>query len=198
MIRDKEYGLVSCKRELEILRRLNKEVNMMRVRRCRYRDCHAYAEFPNHYCAKHIAHEAEYLASRAKWKHTRNKAQTHRYNAVTRNRNDAKREQYNFYRTKQWQSLRIQTLEHQHYICQYCGAFNSKTVDHVVPIEANSKLKADISNLATICRKCHHTKTEWEQSYYGTGNGNKLKDVEPIADINKIVLMMNGGTQNER
>ena len=170
----------------------------MRVRRCRYTGCHAMAEFPNHYCKQHIEHEAEYIASRQKWSNQHNKQRQHRYNTVTRNRNNIKREQYNFYRTKRWQSLRTQTLEHQHYICQYCGTFNSKTVDHVVPIEANPKRKADISNLATICRKCHHAKTEWERKYYGTGDGNKLKDVEPISDVKMITVMINGGNKDER
>ncbi|WP_034991604.1 HNH endonuclease [Liquorilactobacillus vini] len=169
----------------------------MRVRRCRYTGCHAMAEFPNHYCKQHMEHEAEYIASRQKWSNQHNKQRQHRYNTVTRNRNDTKREQYNFYRTRQWAHLRQQVLDRDHYICQYCGAINSKTVDHIVPIEADSKRKADINNLATICRRCHYTKTQWEQSYYGTGRGNILTGAEPVVDIHKIVFLMNKNQKNE-
>lgn len=190
MIRDKDYGLVSGKQELEMLRRLNREVNTMRVRRCRYHDCHAYAEFPNHYCKQHVEHEVEYIASRQKWSNQHNKQRQHRYNTVTRNRNDTKREQYNFYRTRQWAHLRQQALERDHYICQYCGAINSKTVDHIVPVEAFPNYKSNIDNLATICRKCHALKTKFEQKYYGCGQGNKLTGAKPIDNINEITLLM--------
>ncbi|KRL02512.1 HNH endonuclease [Liquorilactobacillus capillatus] len=170
---------------------------MPRVRRCRYPSCHAMVEFPNHYCSEHFEHEAEYVASRQKWTNSnKSKAQSHKYNTVTRNRSETKREQYNFYRTRQWSHLRQQVLDRDHYLCQYCRAIskltpNSKTVDHVVPVEARPNSKADINNLAVICRQCHHKKTDWERKYYGTGDGNTLKDVEPITDINRIVLMMN-------
>jgi 5-methylcytosine-specific restriction endonuclease McrA len=187
MFVDKDYGLVSSKIELNILRRLNAE---MRVRRCRYTGCHAMAEFPNHYCKQHIEHEAEYIASRQKWSNQHNKQRQHRYNTVTRNRNNIKREQYNFYRTRQWAHLRQQVLDRDHYICQYCGAINSKTVDHIIPVEFQLKSKADINNLAVICRSCHRLKTDWEQRYYGCGNGNTLKDVEPISNVKMIATMM--------
>lgn len=120
----------------------------------------------------------------------------HKYNTVTRNRNETKREQYSFYRTRQWSHLRQRVLDRDHYLCRYCQAIgkltpNSKTVDHIVPVEAQPSSKDDIDNLAVICRQCHHKKTEWEQKHYGTGNGNTLKDVEPITDINQISMLMN-------
>ncbi len=155
-------------------------------------------QYPNHYCEKHFEHEAEYLASRQKWFNAhRSKAQTHKYNTVTRNRNETKQEQYNFYRTRQWSHLRQQVLDRDHYLCQYCKVIgkitpNSKTVDHIVPVEAQPNSKADINNLAVICRQCHRKKTDWEQKYYGCGNGNTLKDVEPISDVRMIVTMLKG------
>lgn len=170
---------------------------MPRYRRCRQTNCHSMVQYPNHYCEKHFEHEAEYLASRQKWFNAhRSKAQTHKYNTVTRNRNETKQEQYNFYRTRQWSHLRQQVLDRDHYLCQYCKAIgkitpNSKIADHIVPVEAQPNSKADINNLAVICRLCHHKKTEWEQQHYGTGNGNTLKDVEPISDVKIIAAMMN-------
>ena len=72
---------------------------MPRVRRCRYKDCHAMVELPDHYCQQHYSYEAEYIANRQKWARSRSKSYQHRYNAVTRNRNSNKSEQYNFYRS---------------------------------------------------------------------------------------------------
>lgn len=166
---------------------------MPRVRRCRQPGCHLMVKLPDHYCAKHYEHEAEYLASRQKWTRSGDQATRHKYNTVTRYRTYDKQEQYQFYRGKQWQSLRQLVLDRDHYVCQYCGRPNSNTVDHIRPVEAFPDDKDNIKNLATICRKCHYKKTKFEQKYYGCGQGNTLKDVEPITDTNRIVLMMNGG-----
>lgn len=40
---------------------------MPKVRRCRQYGCHAMCLLPKHYCPKHVEHEKEYLATRAKW-----------------------------------------------------------------------------------------------------------------------------------
>lgn len=168
---------------------------MPRVRRCRQYGCHAMVEFPNHYCSEHFEHEAEYLAKRQKWARSHDLKYTHKYNIVSRNRNPNKTNQYQFYRSKQWVVLRRQVLERDNYLCQYCkaqGQFtpNSRTVDHIVPIEVDSSMQANLANLVTTCRNCHRIKTAWEQSYYGTGQENALKDVKEIADIQAIVILM--------
>ncbi|MGX6429571.1 HNH endonuclease [Levilactobacillus yonginensis] len=168
---------------------------MPRVRRCRQPGCHQMVELPDHYCSEHYEHEAEYLASRERWARSHDKQYTHKYNTVTRNRDDTKRQQYNFYRTRQWAHLRQQVLERDHYLCAYCkvqGVITpAKTVDHLRPIEAFPNDKANINNLAVICGKCHRRKTDWEQRYYGTGQGNELKQVTPISDVSLIVVLMN-------
>lgn len=161
---------------------------MPRVRRCRYDNCHALVELPLHYCSQHIHYEAKYKQERERYSRSR-------YNKYQRNRNDEKKEQYQFYRSKQWVHLRKSVLDRQHYLCQYCLAKgkltpNSKTVDHIVPIEVNSQLKADSSNLATTCRACHNLKTEWERRYYGTGAGNKRTNAPQIQNIKTIVRLM--------
>ena len=67
----------------------------------------------------------------------------------------------------------------------------AKTVDHIVPIEFDETLKANVDNLAVICGSCHRAKTDWEQLYYGTGQGNTITGVEPINDVSAIVTLMN-------
>ncbi|MEL5725253.1 HNH endonuclease [Lactiplantibacillus pentosus] len=98
--------------------------------------------------------------------------------------------------------LRQQVLERDHYLCAYCKSQGvitpAKTVDHVVPIEFDETLKANIDNLAVICGSCHRAKTDWEQSYYGTGQGNELqRQVDEITDVSTINVLMNGGTQHD-
>lgn len=165
---------------------------MPRVRRCRQPGCHAMVQFPNHYCAQHFEHEAEYLANRQRWARSHGKQYQHKYNHVTRYRNDIKSKQYNFYRTTTWARLRQRALDRDHYVCQYCGQPNSKTADHIIPIEYDKQLKDHLDNLATICRKCHRLKTDWEHQYYGTGQGNEIKNVSEMFDVNKISTLMNG------
>lgn len=144
-------------------------------------------QLPDHYCAKHYEHEAEYLANRQRWARSHGQAYQRKYNQVTRNRSKTKSEQYGFYHTKQWQSLRQQVLDRDHYVCQYCGRPNSKTVDHVVPVEYDHDLMTSVDNLAVICWPCHRRKTDWEQGYYGTGQGNTLKQVPEVHDIHQIL-----------
>lgn len=167
---------------------------MPRVRRCRQQGCHLMVEYPNHYCRRHFEHEAEYLASRQKWARSRERQYQRKYNTVSRNRSERKSEQYNFYRSRQWSRLRQIVLDRDHYLCRYCGAINivtsAKTVDHIVPIEYNASLRDDLNNLAVICYKCHRLKTDWEQEYYGTGQGNRLKNVPEVKNINQVVRQM--------
>lgn len=163
---------------------------MPRYRRCRQPGCHAMVQLPNHYCAKHHEHEAEYLANRQRWARSHSKTYQHRYNTQTRYRDDTKSEQYRFYHTRQWQALRQQVLDRDHFICRYCGKPNSRTVDHIVPIEYDKALMDKADNLATICRDCHRLKTLWEQSYYGTGIGRELKKSPEIKEISIVKKLM--------
>lgn len=163
---------------------------MSRYRRCRYPNCHAMVQLPDHYCKQHYSHEAEYLASRQRWARAHSKQYQHKYNAVTRYRNDTKSKQYNFYRTRQWQELRQRTLDRDHYICQYCGQPNSKTVDHIVPIEFDKSLMTNPTNLCTICRKCHRAKTDWEQFYYFVRRDVPNTKAIEIHDVNIIVNLI--------
>ena len=168
---------------------------MPKMRRCRYPHCHAMVQVPDHYCAKHYDHEAPYRASRLRWARSHSKQYQHRYNTRTRYRDETKAKQYDFYRTKQWQSLRQQVLDRDHYVCVYCGRPNSNTVDHTVPIEYDPTKMTEVGNLVTVCRRCHHLKTQWEESYYGTGIHQKHKKVPEIQDIATIKSLMEENAQ---
>jgi Restriction endonuclease len=162
---------------------------MPAVQRCKYKGCHTLVERPTLCCAKHKQYEQELKEQRERYSRSR-------YNKYTRNQNEQKKEQYNFYRKKRlWGNLRLACLKRDNYICLYCLAIgkvtaNSKTADHVVPIEANPKLKAELSNLATCCRDCHNLKTIWEREHYGTGQGNQLTHAKEITDIKIISNLM--------
>lgn len=169
---------------------------MPRMRRCREPGCYKLVALPHVYCLQHRDKEAVYFEQRQKWHRARdNKHKQFVYNTITRNRDDIKQQQYLFYRSKRWTSLRKQALARDHYLCQYCLAQGittpAKTVDHTVPIEWEPSRKADLENLVTICSHCHRLKTNWEQSYYGTGKNQKLKrNVKAITDVASIVLLM--------
>lgn len=163
---------------------------MPRFRRCRQANCHAMVQYPNHYCKQHFNHEAEYLANRQRWARSHLSCYQNKYNHVTRNRNASKSEQYRFYHTKTWSTLRQQVLSRDHFVCQYCGRPNSKTVDHIVPFEYDPARKADITNLTVICAQCHRQKTDWEQLYYGTGQGHELKHVAEISSVTEVKRLM--------
>lgn len=161
---------------------------MPRVRRCQYNNCHALVELPLHYCSRHMQYEEKYKEQRERYSRKR-------YNKYQRNRKTEKKAQYQFYRTRQWVHLRQSVLDKQHYLCQYCLAQgkltpNSKTVDHIIPIEVNHQLKAASSNLAVTCRTCHQLKTQWEQGYYGTGSANQATNAPQIRSIATIARII--------
>ena len=159
---------------------------MPRVKRCRANGCHAMVAFDSRYCKRH-----QDLAM----DEPKPKRNNYHYNHHVRNRDENKSNQYAFYRTRQWVHLRQQALERDHYVCQYCRLSSvvtpAKTVDHIVPVEADQGLATKLDNLAVICPSCHTKKTRWEQGYYGTGNERELKAVRPIIDIALINKLMN-------
>ncbi len=144
-------------------------IDIARVRRCKYAGCRTFVDISDgYYCKEH----ADQAPKREVYSRTK-------YNKYTRNRSEDKREQYNFYRSKIWSSLRRVVLERDHYLCQYCLALgtvtpNSKIGDHVTPFEVAPELRTDPKNIATACRACDNAKRTLEQQIYGTGQGNTL------------------------
>ena len=143
---------------------------MPMVRRCKYTGCHTLVERPAHFCEKHKQYEAEYAKQREAYSRTY-------YNKRVRNKDEANKERYQFYRSKTWASLRKLALERDNYLCQYCLALgvvrpNSNIGDHITPAEIAPELRTDLSNIATACRDCDNVKRKLEQEIYGTGQGN--------------------------
>lgn len=67
-----------------------------------------------------------------------------------------------FYKTPEWKSLRDRKFK-QDSLCQDCkdNGFmrEGHDVDHVIEIKDDWSRRLDITNLRTLCRACHVTKT---------------------------------------
>ena len=63
------------------------------------------------------------------------------------------------YHTGAWTRLRLQALNRDRWLCQYClarGRFTyASEVHHLVPVEADPTLALTLSNLVSLCRTCH-------------------------------------------
>ncbi|MEI3638214.1 HNH endonuclease [Lactococcus lactis subsp. lactis] len=159
--------------------------------RCREPNCHAVVIRPLHYCTKHADKEAAYQESRERWTNRTDNTKRYKdYNKRKREYSDIKVEQNKFYQSKQWKSIRDVVRRRDNFLCQYCKAHNrvrtGKIVDHIVPVEFDLNGKTIMDNLAFCCSKCHTRKTKWEQIYYGTGYGNKTKNVIPIKNVKDV------------
>lgn len=173
---------------------------MPRVRTCRAVDCKRLASPGHLYCDAHVDQERAYLSRREAYLKSRQgnpkkaKQQQWAYNHIKRYSRPVKAEQNKFYHTKAWTSLREVVLKRDYHLCQYCQAMGKMTtgniVDHVIPIEYDPADMRNADNLVTCCRDCHQLKTRWEQSYYGTGQGNTMKTVAKVSDVSAIVKMM--------
>ena len=64
-----------------------------------------------------------------------------------------------FYHWPVWRRLRIQALERDHYLCQEClrqGRLTAATeVHHKQEIRTHPELALVLSNLESLCWKCH-------------------------------------------
>lgn len=78
------------------------------------------------------------------------------------------------YKTKHWQQLRKQVLNHQP-LCVECLKVKRITpatvVDHIKPHKGDEKLFYDINNLQPLCKSCHDRKTakedgRWKRRVY--------------------------------
>lgn len=64
-----------------------------------------------------------------------------------------------FYRSRQWQHLRLSVLAENHHLCEVCKAQGkltaADTVHHIIELKQNWELRLTRSNLQAICRTCH-------------------------------------------
>ncbi len=160
---------------------------MPRVKQCRKVGCHQLATNGHAYCDDHQDLEVEQ-------QNRHDKYMSQRYNKQIRNRDETKQTQTAFYRTKQWIELRKVVLKRDNYLCQYCEIQGivtpAKVVDHIVPIEYDISRKADVTNLAVVCGRCHSAKTLWEQKYYGTGQYQNKKIIPEVKSVAGVVRSM--------
>lgn len=84
----------------------------------------------------------------------------------------------NFYREKEWLNLRALKLSINP-MCQRCSKEErpvpADQVHHIVDIRDDPERRLDISNLESLCAKCHAKET---YSIYLRGSWEKTKDIK--------------------
>lgn len=151
-----------------------------KVHRCREVGCRTMIPYEETWCAVH-----EPLHPR------RVSAKTYKQYDDKRKADPERGERNKFYHDTVWRQMRAYIMERDNGMCGYCAMWDRVTpadmVDHIVPREFDRELELDEDNLIASCNWCHRQKTNWEQKYYGTGNGHKLRsDVIPITDVKLI------------
>ncbi|QFU07291.1 HNH endonuclease [Rhodobacteraceae bacterium THAF1] len=65
-------------------------------------------------------------------------------------------------RTRRWKALRIHALDRDEWQCVQCGTHRRLEVDHIEPVRTRPDLAWTLSNLQTLCGRCHARKTRIE------------------------------------
>jgi 5-methylcytosine-specific restriction endonuclease McrA len=65
-------------------------------------------------------------------------------------------------RTRRWKALRLLALRRDKFRCVKCGARGRLEVDHVISVRTAPERAFDLSNLQSLCPKCHGAKTRIE------------------------------------
>lgn len=78
-----------------------------------------------------------------------------------------KRDEYNRHSAKvtrgpRWKALRIQVLDRDGWQCVQCGERRRLECDHIEPVRDRPNLSYVLSNLQTLCGRCHARKTRLE------------------------------------
>lgn len=88
-----------------------------------------------------------------------------------------------FYDTAQWQQLRALKLR-ANPLCEGCEAGGVLTpaseVDHVVSVSQAPELRADLSNLRSLCKPCHSAKTAAQDGGMGRAPGEVRRPAPPL------------------
>lgn len=81
---------------------------------------------------------------------------------------------------KRWKRLRWRALKRDNFLCvgtlpdgNKCGARGRLEVDHVKPVRTHPELAFELSNLQSLCVRCHSRKTRLE---VGLGVANPARD----------------------
>jgi 5-methylcytosine-specific restriction endonuclease McrA len=65
-------------------------------------------------------------------------------------------------RTPRWKALRVIAKRRDGWKCVQCGASGDLEVDHIEPVRTRPDLAYELSNLQTLCVRCHSRKTRIE------------------------------------
>ncbi|PKQ13217.1 MAG: endonuclease [Alphaproteobacteria bacterium HGW-Alphaproteobacteria-1] len=65
-------------------------------------------------------------------------------------------------RGPRWKALRMQALERDDWQCVQCGTRHRLEIDHIEPVRTRPDLAYSLSNLQTLCGRCHARKTRIE------------------------------------
>lgn len=143
---------------------------MAKWHECIHPTCHDLIQYPDKYCDKHRQIASEKRAERIK----QHSSQRNKFY----NQHNRDREANSFYQSKAWKSTRNYVINRDHYMCCICGepVNNRKIIDHIVPRKIDKSKELEISNLWTLCYRCHTIKTSIEEQLINSANGiNKVK-----------------------
>lgn len=65
-------------------------------------------------------------------------------------------------RTRRWKALRLVALRRDGFRCVECRAPGRLEVDHIRPVREAPELAFELSNLQSLCARCHGAKTARE------------------------------------
>lgn len=65
-------------------------------------------------------------------------------------------------RSPRWKALRTIAKRRDGWKCVQCGATGDLEVDHIEPVRTRPDLAYELSNLQTLCVRCHSRKTRIE------------------------------------
>lgn len=85
-------------------------------------------------------------------------------------------------RSRRWPALRLAAKRRDGFRCVECGARAALEVDHIEPVRRAPERAFDLSNLQTLCIRCHSRKTRIE---IGLGEENPARDAwkQAVAEL---------------
>ena len=89
--------------------------------------------------------------------------------------------------TLRWQRLRFLALRRDGFACVECDARHKLQVDHIKPVRTHPELSWELSNLQTLCERCHSRKTRIECGLrpYAYKRGAWCDAVNEITETNR-------------
>jgi 5-methylcytosine-specific restriction endonuclease McrA len=77
-------------------------------------------------------------------------------------RREHKRHSAKVTRGPRWKALRMQALDRDDWQCVQCGERRRLEIDHIEAVRTRPDLAYSLSNLQTLCGRCHARKTRIE------------------------------------